>query len=152
MTDLLDANVWLALSAPDHVHHARVRRYWDQEAADQLTFCRMTSLALLRLLTNVHVMGEAVLTGHEAWQAMETWRASPRVTFLPEPAGLDEVLGRWARELDIRGGGWTDAYLAAFAAAAGSRLVTFDSDFGRFAGLPWLLLDTWDSTLADGPD
>jgi predicted nucleic acid-binding protein len=32
---------------------------------------------------------------------------------------------------------WTDAYLAAFALSAGLRMVSFDSDFGRFAGLAW---------------
>ncbi|MDP1902558.1 MAG: hypothetical protein Q8K96_19230 [Rubrivivax sp.] len=34
----------------------------------------------------------------------------------------------------------TDAYLAAFAAACGLRLVTFDRDFGRFEGLHLLRL------------
>ena len=110
------------------------------EASDQLAFCRVTSLALLRLLTNAHVMGEAMLAGPEAWRALETWYDSPRVVSLAEPAGLDEVFGRWAGDLDIRGGHWTDAYLAAFASASGCRLVTFDGNFGRFTGLSWLRL------------
>jgi uncharacterized protein len=140
MPDLLDASVWLPLSAPDHIHHAVARHYWDEEASDQLAFCRVTSLALLRLLTNPHVMRGSILTGPEAWRALQTWSTSPRVVFLAEPAGVDEVLGRWARDLDVRGGHWTDAYLAAFAAASGCRLVTFDGDFGRFPGLSWLRL------------
>jgi len=45
LPDLLDASVWIALSAPEHVHDARARRYWDEEAADDLVFCRATALA-----------------------------------------------------------------------------------------------------------
>ena len=109
MSDLLDANVWLPLGAPDHGQHARTRQYWDEEASDELAFCRVTSLALLRLLTSPLVLGEVALDGRAAWQALETWLSTARVTFLVEPAGLDEVLGRWARDLDVRGGHWTDA-------------------------------------------
>ncbi len=35
---------------------------------------------------------------------------------------------------------WMDAYLAAFAAAAGVRLVTTDAAFGQFAGLQHIVL------------
>lgn len=140
MPDLLDANVWIALSAPDHAGHARARRFWDEEASDRLVFCRVTGLALLRLLSNLRVMGDVALDGRGAWRALEVWRASPRVETLPEPAGLDELLGRWSGELDVRGGHWTDAYLAAFAVASGCRLVTFDGDFQHYDGLTWLRL------------
>jgi predicted nucleic acid-binding protein len=40
----------------------------------------------------------------------------------------------------VRGGSWTDAYLAAFAMASGSRLVTFDAHFHRYPGLEFLHL------------
>ncbi|HXF57779.1 MAG TPA: hypothetical protein VNO34_09490 [Actinomycetota bacterium] len=63
MVDLLDASVWVALRAPDHVHHPRARRYWDREAAEELAFCRVTALTLLRQLTNRRVLGEAALDG-----------------------------------------------------------------------------------------
>lgn len=142
MTDLLDANVWIALGAPDHAHHQRARRYWDHEAADELALCRVTSLALLRLLTNERVMGEAVLDGASAWRAVETWRRTPGVTVLDEQASIDELLGRWGSDPDLRGAHWTDAYLAAFTTASGCRLVTFDAGFARFPGLSWLHLAT----------
>ncbi len=35
---------------------------------------------------------------------------------------------------------WMDAYLAAFAIAAGMRLVTFDSDFGQFESMGFDLI------------
>ena len=140
MPDLLDASVWVPLSAPDHVHHERARRYWDDEASDELAFCRVTALALLRFLTNPRILGDAALDGEAAWQALRTWLAVPHVRFLDEPAGLDEWLGRWAQRHNICGGEWTDAYLAAFAAASGCRLVAFDADFHRYPGIQFLHL------------
>ncbi|HEY9870831.1 MAG TPA: TA system VapC family ribonuclease toxin [Candidatus Obscuribacterales bacterium] len=140
MPDLLDASVWVPLCAPDHVHHASALRYWHEEAADELVFCRVTALALLRCLTNPRILGAAVLDGRAAWHALMTWLAVPRIRLLEEPAGLDEWLGRWAGELDLRGAAWTDAYLAAFAAAGDCRLVAFDAGFQRFQGIDFLPL------------
>lgn len=140
MPDLLDASVWLPLSAPDHVHYPRARRYWDNEAASQLAFCRVTALALLRHLTNPRILLEATLDGGTAWRALETWLAVPQVTLLAEPPGLDELLRKWSGQLDLRGGRWTDAYLAAFAMAGVCRLVAFDADFHCYPGLEFLHL------------
>jgi uncharacterized protein len=140
MPDLLDASVWVPLSAPDHVHHARALRYWEHEAGDEIAFCRITALALLRHLTNPRILGPAALDGAAAWKAVKLWLSVPGVRMLPEPTALDEWLERWSVALDPRGGAWTDAYLAAFAAAGGYRLVTFDGDFRRYTGLSLLQL------------
>ncbi len=140
MPDLLDVSVWVPLSAPDHVHHARARRYWEREAAEEIAFCRITELALLRHLTNPRILGDRALGGAAAWRALETWLATPGVHRLAEPPGLDDWLARWSDDLDLRGGAWTDAYLAAFAAASGCRLVAFDGDFARYVGLEFLHL------------
>mgnify|MGYP002129610921 CR=1 FL=1 len=66
--------------------------------------------------------------------------ALPVVCWLPEPAGTDAHF-----ESLTKGNGfihrlWTDAYLAAFAQANPCRLVSFDADFNRFAGLDFLHL------------
>ncbi|MBM3268066.1 MAG: PIN domain-containing protein [Candidatus Sericytochromatia bacterium] len=140
MPDLLDASVWVPLSAPDHQHHARALRYWRDEAADTLVFSRVTALALLRHLSNPRVLGPAALDGGAAWQALATWLSVPGVELMAEPSGVDALLMRWSSLLDLRGGNWTDAYLAAFAAAGGCRLVAFDGDFRRFPGLDLLHL------------
>lgn len=140
MRDLLDASVWVPLSAPDHIHHLRARRYWDYEAVDELAFCRVTALALLRHLTNPKVLGDAVLDGGAAWHALETWLGLPQISLLGEPVGIDELLRQWSGQLDLHGGKWTDAYLAAFAAASACRLVSFDRDFHRFPGIDFLHL------------
>ncbi len=140
MPDLLDANVWLSLSIEDHDHHERSVRFWKEGGSGEYALCRMTELALLRLLSNESLLGEKTLSGRAAWQASRAWRASPLVVYLDEPPLLDEILGTWGSDLDVRGKHWTDTYLAAFATASGSRLVSFDSDFERFPGLSWLHL------------
>jgi len=140
MPDLLDASVWLPLSAPDHVHYARARRYWDDESAEELLFCRVTALALLRHLTNPRILGPETLDGASAWRALRTWLAEPRISLSTEPAGLDESLDALSVRLNLRGGHWTDAYLASFAMAGGHRLVTFDKDFHKFPDLDFLHL------------
>ena len=140
MTDLLDASVWVPLSAPDHPHHKRARHYWTREASEELAFCRMTTLALLRHLTNPHVMAHAVMNAQGAWRALDIWLSTPRILMLEEPAGLDEILAGWSSHLNLAGGQWTDAYLAAFAVAGDHRLIAFDRDFRKFPGLDFLHL------------
>lgn len=140
MADLLDASVWLALSVPDHVHHRRARSYWESEAAAEVAFCRITALALPRLLTNSAVLGRRALEGYEAWKVLEAWLALPGVGWRDEPSQVDEFLRAWAVNMHLRGGDWTDAYLAAFSIAANCRLVSFDRGFRRFSGVTALLL------------
>lgn len=73
------------------MHHRRARQYWDYEAAEELVFCRVTALALLRLLTNPRVLGKAALDGGAAWQALATWLATPGTHFLGEPRDSTNV-------------------------------------------------------------
>jgi toxin-antitoxin system PIN domain toxin len=141
MPDLPDASVWIPLSVPDHVHHERARRYWEEEASDALVFCRVTAMALLRFITNRHILNAAALDAQSAWREWERWLSVPQISFRSEPPGVDEWLRNWAQKHDLRGGNWTDAYLAAFAAASGYRLVAFDSDFKRFDGVEFLHLE-----------
>lgn len=140
MTDLLDVNVWIALSLPDHRHHLRARKYWFEEAGETLAFCRITALGFLRLMTQPAVTGEPALSVGQAWRAYKAFTDLPEVEILPEPALCEEHLGAWATSGDASRRLWTDAYLASFAAAAGLRLITFDKDFRSFRGPDLLLL------------
>ena len=138
--DLPDVNVWLALSAPDHLHYERAQQYWNEESAEYIGFSRITALGYLRLTTNRHVMGGSTLTMPKAWQAYSTLMAQPRVRFLDERADMESIFEPWALTGIVSQKNLTDAYLAAFANAASLRLVTFDSDFARFPGLNLLHL------------
>ena len=139
--DLPDVNVWLAFGLPDHPHHSRARGYWFDEAAPELAFCRVTSLAYLRLSTQAAVMGGEPLTVAQSWQAYRAFRKLPEVIFAPEPVGCEALLEAWATEGQPPPRLWTDAYLSAFATAGDFRLVTFDRDFGRFRDLDLLHLE-----------
>ena len=140
--DLLDANVWLALTAEAHIHpRQRAEKYWYGEAAPLSAFCGVTQLALLRHLTNKSVMGKHVLTPAAVWQKCREFLALPEVRLLTEPAGLDEGLGKSCNLGRTSPNLWADAYLAAFASRGGLRLVSFDQSFTRFAGLDLLVLE-----------
>jgi hypothetical protein len=60
-TCLTDANVWLALAAERHQHHAAARDWFLALGEEQAAFCRVTQMSFLRLLTNRTVMGEDVV-------------------------------------------------------------------------------------------
>ncbi len=139
--DLPDVNVWLAFSFADHVHHQRARHYWYEEAGDRLAFCRLTVLGFLRLSTHAAAMNGQPLTVPQAWQTYSGFRRLPEVALAAEPEGCESWLEEWALGKDSMARLWTDAYLAAFAKAAGFRVVSFDRDFSRFKGLDLLRLE-----------
>lgn len=85
-----DLNVWLALSDTGHVHSASAWK-WREILPDdhKLIFSRYTQIGLLRLLTNVSVMGDQTLTLRKAWGVYDRWLEDPRVELYPEPRNLD---------------------------------------------------------------
>lgn len=138
--DLPDVNVWLALTDERHVHHQAARLYWNEERADHIAFCRVTMLALLRLVTHPKVMSGAPFTHDEAWNIYQTYRNLPIIRFLPEANTLETTLESLTINPDLPHRLWTDAYLAAFAISNGNRLISFDADFKRFSNLDMLIL------------
>lgn len=74
-------------------------------------------------------MGEDVRSHTEAWRVYDRWLDDPRVVFLDEPTGLEEVFRANSRLRHPSPKDWADSYLAAFAALAGVCLVTFDQGF-----------------------
>lgn len=119
-------NVWLAASWARHVHH-RVARRWLDDQDDELAFCRVTEMGLLRLVSNPVVTGDDALTRRQAWDLVLVLQSDPRVRFLPEPRGLAPLWIAFSKKDDRSHLLWTDDYLAAFAQTAGAELVTFDA-------------------------
>ena len=70
-----------------HAHH-RKAKWWFDEAEDDLAFCRVTQMSLLRLITNPAATDHDALTRRRAWDLVEHLMTDPRVRFLPEPEGL----------------------------------------------------------------
>jgi|SRR5260370_35378425 len=127
--NFLDTNVWLALVWGRHSHSERARDWFHQSYGEQFLFCRFTQLALLRLLTNRSVMDRDTKTMSAAWEIYDQCRADERIAFMAEPQDLDPKLRMFTRSREASPKLWADAYLAAFASAAGLRLVTFDKAF-----------------------
>lgn len=112
------------------MHHRRALEYWEWGGAEELAFCRVTALALLRHLTNPRILGPAALDGGAAWRALVTWLEPPGVRLYGEPAGLDDWLASWSAELDLR----DECLPGRF------RLVAFDDGFRRYRGVDFLHL------------
>ena len=124
--NFLDTNVWLALVWGRHAQSDLARGWFEGCEDEQFLFCRFTQLALLRLLTTRAVMGKDVKSMTAAWDLYDRCCADERIAFLPEPAGLEPRLRGLAKGHQPSPKVWADAYLAAFAASAGLKLITFD--------------------------
>ncbi len=133
--DVPDLNVWLALTDPDHQHHARASRYWDHESLPILAFCRVTMLGLLRLLTHPKVMSGNPFTIAEAWSAYSAYAALPEIQFIEESLLAEKYFMRWTQQSGFTTPRWTDAWIASIARASNARVVSFDADFTTFDGL-----------------
>ena len=125
--NFLDANVWLALFWARHVHSDKARKWFEQSGGEQFFFCLFTQLTVLRLLTTEAIMGKDVKTMSEAWYLWDQVWADHRISFLPEPDGLEEKFRQRSRRASRSPKVWADAYLLAFASVAGLKFVTFDS-------------------------
>lgn len=83
-------------------------------------------MGLLRLLTHESVMGSDVLSCREAWRVYRTILTDERIQFAPEPFTLEQEWRKVTMHERPAPKIWTDAYLIAFARAAGMQLVTLD--------------------------
>ena len=129
MTSLVfpDLNVWIALTLTAHEHHF-IAWAWYQSLRDsqELVFCRITQLGFLRLVTTEAVARHETLSQQQAWQAYDHWLAEGGCVYRDEPLGIDLELRELTDRTVPAPRKWTDAYLAAFAAAGSFELVTFD--------------------------
>jgi toxin-antitoxin system PIN domain toxin len=140
MSDLLDVNVWLALADENHSHHAAAQRYWQNQAAPTVAFCRVTMLGFLRLATHPNVLSRP-LSPSEAWDTYQRYLGEEDVSFVEETPALEKELQTRVCQPGFHPRLWTDAYLAALARCTSCRVVSFDSDFkGLLPDLDFLLL------------
>ena len=138
---LADANIVLPLLVPAHIHHARVRQWFDGLDAGEFALCRFVQLAALRLLCNRAVMGDRAISGSAAVGIVSELLEDERVNFMHEPKGLDQVLPGLFRHAAPTSQLAADVYLAAFAISGEMRLVTIDRGFRQFRGLDLVLLE-----------
>ena len=137
---LPDVNFWLALAFEAHAHHRPAADWFEQLDSESCVFCRLTQQGLLRLATNPAVFGEEALSMVRAWACYDLLLTDERVYFREEPSGLEEAWRRHSRHRKYSHKVWSDAYLAAFAEAAGLEVVTFDRGFANYKGIQATIL------------
>ena len=125
---------------PEHSHHQHAVHYWEDQASDRVLFSTVTALGLMRLVSQPKLMGPAVSNAAEASALLEALCQQPGVGLAEPEHGGWEVFHQLLRGGEIPARLCTDAHLAALAIANGWRLVSFDRDFERFAGLQRLPL------------
>jgi toxin-antitoxin system PIN domain toxin len=143
---LADTNIWLALVFSKHIFHDAAQAWLDAETKDQeIAFCRATQQSLLRLLTTAAMVkpyGALPFTNAQAWTLCEQYLADRRITTVEEPKGLDAHWMVFTTRDKASPKIWMDAYLAAFAIAAGHQLVTTDKGFAQYKGLDLVVLSS----------
>lgn len=121
---LLDLNVLIALSWPQHVHHARSHAWFDSLESPWAT-TPFTEAGYLRLTTNPVVVGEAV-TMDAALGALRAMRSAAGHVYIADASSLADPaisLDRLATSRQV-----TDAHLVNLAAVSGVTLATLDRD------------------------
>lgn len=133
-----DVNV-LVYAVDGGSHHHETARTWLERTlsgTETIGFAWVVLVAFLRLTTNTRLF-TAALTFEESIEIVRGWLAQPPAVII-EPSdrhldGMKELLD----PLGSAGNLVNDAHLAALALHHGATVMTFDSDFGRFAGLSW---------------
>jgi predicted nucleic acid-binding protein len=87
---LVDVGVWLAAVWGRHIHHP-IAADWFAGEADDIVFCRVTQMWLLRLLSNPAIMGDDAVDRSQAWRTYDLLWADDRVLWADEPAELEAV-------------------------------------------------------------
>jgi toxin-antitoxin system PIN domain toxin len=133
---IVDANVLLYAVNTAAPRHAQARSWLDGAFAgrEPIGFAWTVLLAFLRLTTHPAVFPRPLTVG-EATDIVRTWLAQPAAVVVdPTPRHADLLAGLLA-EAGTAANLVGDAHLAALALEHDAVLVTFDADFGRFAGL-----------------
>ena len=140
MNFLPDLNFWLALTFESHVHHVAAKTWFDARADGECSFCRLTQQGFLRLATNAKAFATEAVSLADAWQLYDALLSDRRVSFSTEPPGLEPHWRNYTQRRTFSPKVWNDAFLAAFARAAGLHAVTFDQGFSQFSELDCTVL------------
>ena len=125
MTFLLDVNVLIALSWPNHVHHQRAREWFELERDGFWATCPLTQSAFVRISANPVIVKEAV-TPASSLQMLKLYTAHTDHVFWPDSIDWSSIdhppvaLLQGCRQV-------TDAYLVMLAHSKNGLLVTLDN-------------------------
>lgn len=136
--NVVDANVLLYAANDDDPRHEASREWLDGalSGGGPVGFTWLVVLAFLRLATKPGLFPDPWPVD-DAVALVRMWLDHPgSVVLEPTPRHLDVVAGLLV-SVGTGGNLTTDAHLAAIALEHHATVVTYDSDFGRFAGVRW---------------
>lgn len=135
---LVDANVLLYAVNEDAPKHHESRQWLDAALSGGATvgFSWIVLLAFVRLSTKSGIFPRP-LTVTESFGLVEAWLAQPAAVVVEPTARHISVLVELLQAVGAGGNLVSDAHLAALAIEHHGQIVSFDRDFGRFAGVKW---------------
>lgn len=136
--NIVDANVLLYAVNEADPKHEPSRRWLDTALTEGHTvgFSWLALLAFLRLSTRIGLF-PTPLSVEVAIATVRAWLAQPSAVVVEPGARHLDVLAGLLHELGTGGNLTSDAHLAAMASELGATIVTWDTDFARFAGVRW---------------
>lgn len=135
---IVDANVLIYAVDETSVHH-RSAKAWLEDSLNgpaRVGLPWVSLIAFQRITTHPRVMSHP-LRAAEAWSFVQSWVDAENAWITVPGPRHGDILRRFILDGDVRGNLVTDAHLAALAIEHGVGLCSFDSDFARFADLPW---------------
>lgn len=130
---LLDVNLLIALSWPQHVHHHRAHAWFAAEGRHRWATTPLTETGFVRISSKSALIPWAVPVA-EAVAALAVMRASPGHSFLPDGSSLADPrieTGGLATTNQV-----TDLHLVNLAAESGAVLATLDSTIPSYLTEP----------------
>jgi toxin-antitoxin system PIN domain toxin len=136
--NVVDANVLLYAVNADSDRHTEARRWLDAalSGAAVVGFSWMALLAFVRLSTKSSLFPQP-LTSEQAFDRIDAWLSQPAAVLVEPTARHAEIMRTLLTGAGTAGNLVSDAHLAALAIEHRGRVVSYDSDFGRFPGLIW---------------
>jgi toxin-antitoxin system PIN domain toxin len=133
---VVDANVLLYAINEASPHHKRARPWLDDALSgrEPVGFAWTVVLAFLRVATHPAVFPRP-LTPEQAMAAVRDWLAQPSATIIEPTARHLDILAGLLIEAGTAANLVGDAHRAAVAVERDATVVSFDADFGRFAGV-----------------
>lgn len=125
---LLDVNALVALAWDSHIHHARIRQWFDENARQGWSTCPITESGFVRVSTNPKVLPSPIGVV-DARRVLAALRSAAGHRFLVDDVSI--VDGDYPPIVAHRQ--VTDAHLLTLARRRNTRLVTFDAALASLA-------------------
>jgi toxin-antitoxin system PIN domain toxin len=129
---LLDLNVLIALTDPEHKHHQKARNWFTSSGRERLGICSLTEAGFLRVTTNP-AFRPGPRTLEQAIAILQVLKGRDDYWYCPIDESWVTLTARFASR--VRGHQQvTDAYLLGLAIKEKGLLVTFDKGIQYMAG------------------